>query len=294
VIQPLASPRFTPRAQAAVRSFATAWVDGGHGSNPGLRIQATEEAPGSPPSLHLQLVDGASPHGAEAPLAGAMPVEGGGTLPLRFDPATGHRLAGCIIDFEDDEREGGVRGFLVRTAGPSGSREPGPPSPVAPTAPSSGASCEPVAGASPTVGPPAPSAPPSALVQLAGPGAGRRGHSGCTPSPPRPRSLSGAPSAASGSGSSHPLAPLLEEALRDRVNPLVESHGGVVLLEGVSAEGVARVSMAGGCQGCTAASATLNDVVRRILLRAVPGLQDVEDVTAHDEGANPWFAASGR
>lgn len=91
-----------------------------------------------------------------------------------------------------------------------------------------------------------------------------------------------------------PLAQAIRRALEDRVNPLVESHGGRVQLEGVDGEGVARVSMAGGCQGCASAAGTLNQVVRRILLRAVPSITDVVDVTVHAEGENPWFRAAGR
>lgn len=83
------------------------------------------------------------------------------------------------------------------------------------------------------------------------------------------------------------LATLVKEALEEGVNPLVASHGGKVrLVEAV--DGVARVRMDGGCQGCMSARSTLADVVSRHLLHGVPGLRDVVDVTDHAAGENPY------
>jgi Fe-S cluster biogenesis protein NfuA len=78
-------------------------------------------------------------------------------------------------------------------------------------------------------------------------------------------------------------------ALEEGVNPLVASHGGRVLLV-EAREGVARIRMEGGCQGCTSARETLQGVVERHLLHAVPGLVEVDDVTDHGAGTAPWYA----
>lgn len=85
------------------------------------------------------------------------------------------------------------------------------------------------------------------------------------------------------------LAQRVEEALDQHVNPLVESHGGAIHLLEVTDDGTARVEMRGGCQGCAAARDTLTDLVTRILLKDVPGLSRVEDMTNHHAGKTPFF-----
>jgi Fe-S cluster biogenesis protein NfuA len=81
----------------------------------------------------------------------------------------------------------------------------------------------------------------------------------------------------------------VRRVLEEGVNPLVASHGGRILLV-EAGDGVARVRMEGGCQGCTAARETLAGVVERHLLHAVPGLCEVVDVTDHAAGDAPWYA----
>lgn len=81
----------------------------------------------------------------------------------------------------------------------------------------------------------------------------------------------------------------VQEVLDRHVNPLVEGHGGKIHLLSVTPDGIARVEMRGGCQGCAAARDTLTDLVTRILMKDVTGLTGVEDVTNHDAGQNPFF-----
>lgn len=94
-------------------------------------------------------------------------------------------------------------------------------------------------------------------------------------------------------GTEPEISTRVRREIRERVNPLVDSHGGAVTLVNVSDAGIARIEMRGGCQGCTSARATLEGVVERILLKAVPELRGVRDVTDHDAGVNPWYAAAG-
>ncbi|TVR66507.1 MAG: hypothetical protein EA422_01915 [Gemmatimonadales bacterium] len=81
----------------------------------------------------------------------------------------------------------------------------------------------------------------------------------------------------------------VQAVLDQHVNPLVEGHGGSIHLLNVTPDGIARVEMRGGCQGCGAARETLNELVTRILMKDVPGLSSVKDVTNHDAGQNPFF-----
>lgn len=87
------------------------------------------------------------------------------------------------------------------------------------------------------------------------------------------------------------FAAAVREALENGVNPLVASHGGRVRLVTAS-EGVVRIRMDGGCQGCTSARETLVGVVVRHLEHAVPGIRDVIDATDHAAGVNPFFGSA--
>ena len=69
---------------------------------------------------------------------------------------------------------------------------------------------------------------------------------------------------------------LAHRALED-VRPYLESHGGGVELVGVELP-VARVRLSGTCNGCSASSTTLREVVERALVAAVHGLHQVEIV----------------
>lgn len=79
------------------------------------------------------------------------------------------------------------------------------------------------------------------------------------------------------------------EVINKEINPALAAHGGRAELVDVK-DGVARVLMSGGCQGCGAAAMTLRMGIERTLLDRVPGLVGVEDLTDHNAGANPYYA----
>jgi Fe-S cluster biogenesis protein NfuA len=267
---------FTLKARTALAGFVRAF----EAPDPVLLVNL-EPTGGDLPDVHLQLIPGATPRMAGQAQQDDDPI------PVRFDPEVGQRLAGLVIDFLDGEPEGGDPGFLVRTAEPSGSRAPGPPS-----SPASSPASYPAA--SPGLAP----APSADLVQIQR----RRPTAATGVTPPaldagtetgiafetRGDGLTAAPLDAA--TLSH-LASRIRTEIHNRVNPLVESHGGAVHLVRLRPDAVAEVGMAGGCQGCAAAAGTLQEVVARILRKAVPELRGVEDVTAHAQGTNPFFAA---
>lgn len=260
MIRPSDPVRFSVAARDALRDFATPWCEA-HGE-PSAALKVTFEPAGSEsdePELHLEFVSG------EHPLEPGETLYPGDPFPLRMSHRTGSLLADRVVDFAWSSSEGGARGFLVRTAGPSGSRAPGPPSSALPLSPTAAAPSMGLHGA------PA----PDVLVQLQGPSQRR----------------SGAPAPASGPDEPLPLEARVRAEIDARVNPLVASHGGRISLREIDERGVANVVMTGGCQGCAAASSTLHDVVTRILRRAVPELMGVEDVTPHAQGQNPWLRA---
>lgn len=77
--------------------------------------------------------------------------------------------------------------------------------------------------------------------------------------------------------------------LETRINPSIAAHGGYITLIDIQDE-TAYVEMAGGCQGCGMADATLKQGVEVEIKRAVPAIERVLDVTDHAGGTNPYYS----
>ncbi len=89
-------------------------------------------------------------------------------------------------------------------------------------------------------------------------------------------------------GLNTPDAETIRVLLETRINPAIASHGGYISLIDIRAE-TAYVEMAGGCQGCGMADATLKQGVEVEIKKAVPSIEAVLDVTDHAGGANPYY-----
>ncbi len=76
--------------------------------------------------------------------------------------------------------------------------------------------------------------------------------------------------------------------LDEQVNPAVASHGGHISLVDVQ-DDTAYIRLEGGCQGCGMADVTLKQGVETAIMREVPAITSVLDVTDHAGGANPYF-----
>jgi Fe/S biogenesis protein NfuA len=76
--------------------------------------------------------------------------------------------------------------------------------------------------------------------------------------------------------------------LDEQVNPMLASHGGNVMLEGIK-ESAAYVRFGGGCQGCSQIDTTVKQGVEVMLKEAIPELVGVFDITDHSEGESPFF-----
>lgn len=106
------------------------------------------------------------------------------------------------------------------------------------------------------------------------------------PNGPSPAMPSAPPGDLSG-----PIAERVSQVLAEQVNPAIASHGGQARL--LSEEnGVVYLQLGGGCQGCGMAAVTLRQGIERILREAVPDIVEVVDVTDHQSGENPYYAAS--
>ena len=85
------------------------------------------------------------------------------------------------------------------------------------------------------------------------------------------------------------LGPRVARVIDAHINPAVAIHGGQIALVNVEGNTV-FVRMEGGCKGCGLAKVTLTHGIVKMIREAIPDIEDVIDVTAHDEGENPYFA----
>jgi Fe-S cluster biogenesis protein NfuA len=62
--------------------------------------------------------------------------------------------------------------------------------------------------------------------------------------------------------------------LTEKVNPLLEGHHGGAELAKYE-NGVAYIKMTGACSGCPSAQYTVEDIIRSIVMKEIPELDDI-------------------
>jgi Fe/S biogenesis protein NfuA len=87
------------------------------------------------------------------------------------------------------------------------------------------------------------------------------------------------------------VAKRVVQVLAQQVNPSIAAHGGRAVLVAVE-QGTAYLRLGGGCQGCAMAAVTLTQGIETAIIRAVPEITSVVDVTDHQSGTNPYFEAA--
>ena len=73
------------------------------------------------------------------------------------------------------------------------------------------------------------------------------------------------------------------------INPQIASHGGridVIRVDG----SILLIEMKGGCQGCSSSGTTLQYGVEQQILSQFPEITRIDDITAHEEGENPYYS----
>jgi len=85
-----------------------------------------------------------------------------------------------------------------------------------------------------------------------------------------------------------PIAARFQKLLEDEINPGIAAHGGVIVLLDYT-EGVAKVHMGGGCQGCGQAGETLQEGVEARVKELIPEITQIVDATDHGSGENPYY-----
>ncbi len=86
-----------------------------------------------------------------------------------------------------------------------------------------------------------------------------------------------------------PLAERVQRVIDEHINPGVAMHGGAIRLVDIR-DNVVYVQMGGGCQGCGMASVTLTQGIKQVFTRMLPEIVDIQDVTDHAAGADPYFS----
>ena len=81
----------------------------------------------------------------------------------------------------------------------------------------------------------------------------------------------------------------IEAVISVDVNPSLAAHGGFVTFVGHDTEGVAYLTMGGGCHGCSMSKMTMLDGVQTTLVEQVPGVLKVRDITDHAAGSHPYY-----
>jgi Fe-S cluster biogenesis protein NfuA len=82
----------------------------------------------------------------------------------------------------------------------------------------------------------------------------------------------------------------IQTVVDDLINPALAMHGGFVELVDVE-DGVVSMRMSGGCQGCGSAQMTMAQGIQALLRDEIPDVREVVDVTNHEAGENPYYAA---
>ena len=84
------------------------------------------------------------------------------------------------------------------------------------------------------------------------------------------------------------LSASVEAVIATDINPSLAAHGGYVTFVGHDGEGVAYLTMGGGCHGCSMSKMTMLEGVQTTLVEQVEGIERVRDITDHSTGANPY------
>lgn len=82
----------------------------------------------------------------------------------------------------------------------------------------------------------------------------------------------------------------VEAVIATDINPSLAAHGGFVTFVGHDGDGIAYLTMGGGCHGCSMSKMTMLEGVQTTLVEQVPAIAKVRDITDHATGANPYYS----
>ena len=82
----------------------------------------------------------------------------------------------------------------------------------------------------------------------------------------------------------------IQKIIDEDINPGLEMHGGNISIHDFN-EGnkVLKIIMGGGCHGCASSKLTMMVGVERHFREIFPDIGEIEDVTDHLAGENPYY-----
>ena len=82
----------------------------------------------------------------------------------------------------------------------------------------------------------------------------------------------------------------IQEIIDEEINPGLAMHGGYILIHDFDEEHKAlKLQMGGGCHGCASSKLTMMLGVERHFREVFPDIGEIEDVTDHLMGENPYY-----
>jgi Fe-S cluster biogenesis protein NfuA len=83
----------------------------------------------------------------------------------------------------------------------------------------------------------------------------------------------------------------IQKIINEDINPGLEMHGGNISIHEFNEnDNSLKLIMGGGCHGCASSKITMMLGVERHFREVFPDIGDIEDVTDHLAGANPYYA----
>ena len=83
----------------------------------------------------------------------------------------------------------------------------------------------------------------------------------------------------------------IQKFIDDDINPALAMHGGHISIDKYDDEHKhLYLKLGGGCQGCASSTVTLQIQIRNFLMEEFPDLKEIEDVTNHSAGQNPYYS----
>ena len=83
----------------------------------------------------------------------------------------------------------------------------------------------------------------------------------------------------------------IQKIIDEDINPGLAMHGGYITIHDFDEERkFLKLTMGGGCHGCASSKVSMAFAVERHLMAVFPEIAEIEDVTDHLAGENPYYS----
>jgi|TARA_R110000824_G_scaffold99248_5_gene236485 Fe/S biogenesis protein NfuA len=79
----------------------------------------------------------------------------------------------------------------------------------------------------------------------------------------------------------------IQDFIDEDINPALSMHGGHLTIVSVD-DGIVKIELSGGCQGCSSASETVKSAASELMKNKFPQITDIKDITDHTAGEDPY------